>query len=87
VYGSAISNLVSRILYSLRSNTLNGSKRNIHAHYDLGNEFYSIWLDKTMTYSSALYNNDSEDLQQAQYNKYDRIINRLEKSSGSLLEI
>lgn len=87
VYGSKISNIVSRILYSLRSNTLNGSKRNIHAHYDLGNEFYSLWLDKTMTYSSALYHTDSEDLQQAQYNKYDRIIDRLEKSSGSLLEI
>ena len=87
VYGSKISNIVSRILYSLRSNTLNGSKRNIHAHYDLGNEFYSLWLDKTMTYSSALYNTNNEDLQQAQYNKYDRIIASLEKSSGSLLEI
>ena len=87
VYGSKISNIVSRILYSLRSNTLNGSKRNIHAHYDLGNEFYSLWLDKTMTYSSALYNTNNEDLQQAQYNKYDRIIDSLEKSSGNLLEI
>ena len=87
VYGSKMSNIVCRILYSLRSNTLNGSKRNIHAHYDLGNEFYSLWLDKTMTYSSGLYNTNSEDLQQAQYNKYDRIIDSLEKSSGSLLEI
>jgi cyclopropane-fatty-acyl-phospholipid synthase len=87
VYGSKMSNIVCRILYSLRSNTLNGSKRNIHAHYDLGNDFYSLWLDKTMTYSSGLYNTNSEDLQQAQYNKYDRIIDSLEKSSGSLLEI
>jgi len=87
VYGSKMSNIVCRILYSLRSNTLNGSKRNIHAHYDLGNDFYSLWLDKTMTYSSGLYNTNSEDLQQAQYNKYDRIIDSLEKSSGSLLDI
>jgi cyclopropane-fatty-acyl-phospholipid synthase len=87
VYGSKMSNIVCRILYSLRSNTLNGSKRNIHAHYDLGNDFYFLWLDKTMTYSSGLYNTNSEDLQQAQYNKYDRIIDSLEKSSGSLLEI
>jgi cyclopropane-fatty-acyl-phospholipid synthase len=87
IYGSRISNFVCRILYALRSNTLSGSKRNIHAHYDLGNEFYSLWLDKSMTYSSALYQNHNEDLQQAQYNKYDRIIDRLEKSSGNLLEI
>ena len=47
-----------------------GSKKNISYHYDLGNEFYSTWLDDTMTYSSALYRSDNESLSQAQTNKY-----------------
>jgi cyclopropane-fatty-acyl-phospholipid synthase len=56
VYGSTISNLVSRILYSLRSNTLNGSKRNIHAHYDLSNDLFKTFLDKDhMMYSCAIF--------------------------------
>lgn len=87
LYGSFFSNLAAQMLYYLRSNTVKGSKRNIHAHYDLGNDFYSLWLDPTMTYSAAIFDNDNQDLQDAQYNKYDRIIHRLEKSSGNLLEV
>lgn len=87
IYGGSISSLVSQVMYYLRSNTIKGSKRNIHAHYDLGNDFYSLWLDPTMTYSSAIFKNDNEPLAQAQHNKYDRIIERLGKSSGNLLEV
>lgn len=54
----------------LNRNTKSGSKRNIHAHYDLGNAFYSRWLDKTMTYSSALYTPETKDLADAQHAKY-----------------
>jgi len=87
LYGGFFSSLASQMLYYLRSNTVRGSKRNIHAHYDLGNDFYSLWLDPTMTYSSAIFDNDNQNLHAAQHNKYDRIITRLEKTSGNLLEV
>lgn len=87
LYGGSVSGMISQIMYYLRSNTIRGSRRNIHAHYDFGNDFYSLWLDPTMTYSSAIFKNDNESLLQAQHNKYDRIIERLGKSSGDLLEI
>lgn len=86
-HGNSFSNLTAIILYALRQNTLKGSKKNIQAHYDLGNEFYKLWLDPTMTYSAALYHNDNENLADAQNNKYDRILNRFENISGSLLEV
>ncbi len=87
VFGSRFFQTLSRLSYLLRLNTLQGSKKNVHAHYDLGNDFYSLWLDPSMTYSSALYKYDGEDLMQAQYNKYDRILDCLNGTSGSLLEI
>lgn len=86
IYGNVLSRITSRIAYLLTSNTLNGSKKNIHAHYDLGNEFYALWLDPSMTYSSALFSDDDHDLTRAQYRKYDRITERLGQS-GRLLEI
>ncbi|MDX1975218.1 MAG: cyclopropane-fatty-acyl-phospholipid synthase family protein [Rickettsiales bacterium] len=86
IYGSVIGRIAARFSYLFTRNTLGGSKRNIHAHYDLGNEFYKLWLDESMTYSSALFTSATEDLLQAQYNKYDRIIGRL-GDSGRLLEI
>ena len=61
---------VHRIRHWLNSNTKRGSKRNISAHYDLGNEFYKQWLDPTMTYSSALYSAGANDLESAQTAKY-----------------
>ncbi|MEM7616870.1 MAG: cyclopropane-fatty-acyl-phospholipid synthase family protein [Pseudomonadota bacterium] len=85
--GNIIANCMAKILYNIRSNTILGSKKNIHAHYDLGNEFYSLWLDPSMTYSSAIFANDNEDLVNAQYNKYDRIIERLGIDNGKLLEV
>lgn len=86
IYGGAFGQMCSRLAYLFTRNSLRGSKENIHAHYDLGNQFYSLWLDPTMTYSSALYKSPDEDLVSAQHNKYDRILERL-GSSGRLLEI
>lgn len=87
LYGGTLSNLTAQMLYYTRSNTLKGSCRNIHAHYDLGNEFYAAWLDSTMTYSAAIFKDKNESLEQAQNNKYDRIISRLNGTSGTLLEV
>lgn len=86
-HGGGFANLTMNVLYSLRQNTLRGSRKNIKAHYDLGNEFYSLWLDPTMTYSSALYINDNDNLITAQNNKYDRLINYLDSQKGNLLEV
>lgn len=86
IYGSFLNRMVSRFAYFFVRNTLEGSKKNIHAHYDLGNSFYKLWLDPSMTYSSALFADKSQDLTLAQYRKYDRIIERLAES-GTLLEI
>jgi len=62
--------LLNRLIHILRPNTREGAKRNIHAHYDLGNEFYSLWLDATMTYSSALFRDSQQTLRDAQNEKY-----------------
>lgn len=82
------SNLFNRVLHRLRRNSRSGSRRNIAAHYDLGNPFYQQWLDPSMTYSSALYLDEHEDLETAQKNKYNIIIDWLELREGqSVLEI
>ena len=62
--------LVERFRHWMNANTRTGSKRNISAHYDLGNAFYSQWLDPSMTYSSALYSRGANDLRSAQMAKY-----------------
>ena len=87
IAGSLVAQLMARLSYLLRLNTRRGSRKNIHAHYDLGNDFYSLWLDPTMTYSSGLFGQEDELLGQAQDNKYDRILSRLAANSGSILEI
>ena len=61
---------IHRIRHWLNENTRSGSKRNISAHYDLGNAFYGQWLDPSMTYSSALYSTGANDLESAQAAKY-----------------
>ncbi len=66
-------------------NTKSGSKKNIQSHYDLGNDFYELWLDETMTYSSAIFNNQDITLSLAQDTKYKNIISKL--NHGSILEI
>ncbi len=78
--------LFFRFSYLFHSNTITQAKRNIHKHYDLGNDFYKLWLDDSMTYSSAIFKNGNENLVEAQNNKYDRIIERI-GSKGDILEI
>ncbi|PIE09576.1 MAG: cyclopropane-fatty-acyl-phospholipid synthase [Rhodobacterales bacterium] len=86
LYGHPLQALAMRALYLLNRNTRAGSRRNISAHYDLGNDFYRLWLDDTMTYSSALFA-DGDDLARAQTRKYDRILDGLNGASGRMLEV
>jgi cyclopropane-fatty-acyl-phospholipid synthase len=86
--GSIINKLLFYFYNKLiRINTKYGSKKNILAHYDIGNDFYKLWLDPTMTYSSGIRVSNDDSLEQAQINKYDRIIQRLDIKNKSLLEI
>lgn len=66
-----------RFVHWLRRNTRTGSRANIHAHYDLGNEFYSLFLDETMTYSCGIFESPSSTLADASTEKYDRICRKL----------
>ncbi len=84
--GFSLAQLLIRLRYALRSNTLKGSKRNITAHYDLGNDFYKVWLDGTMSYSSGIFTPSVKTLREAQDKKLDRILQRLQKNSR-ILEI
>ncbi len=77
---------LARGLHRLHRNTRSGSRRNIHAHYDLGNDFYASWLDPTMSYSSALFASPDDDLETAQINKIGAIAERLDVAR-SVLEI
>ena len=90
--GFANGNLLHRIGFVIhnaliRRNTLSGSARNIKDHYDVGNDFYSLWLDRSMTYSSALYANGKANLEEAQQTKYERILGKLPAPRSSILEI
>ncbi|MDC3022751.1 cyclopropane-fatty-acyl-phospholipid synthase family protein [Candidatus Pelagibacter sp.] len=72
----------------LIKNTKSRSKKNIAKHYDLGNEFFSLWLDKTLTYSSAIFEEKNQDLSDAQNNKYQKLINLIKPKNGDkVLEI
>lgn len=80
--------LFNRLVHALRANSRRGSRRNIPLHYDLGNEFYSGWLDADMSYSSGIYRCAEDDLDAAQRNKQDRVIELLELRPGDrVLEI
>ncbi len=75
-------------LHRLRANTLRGSRRNIAYHYDLGNDFYRLWLDETMTYSSAPFAEPGQPLAEAQRHKYRHTLEQLGAQPGErLLEI
>ena len=89
IYGSWRQLLLARIRHWFNGNSRRGSKRNIMAHYDLGNAFYREWLDPSMSYSSALYRpEDDGSLLAAQQAKYRRILDRLQASPGAhILEI
>jgi len=86
---NVVHNMVLKYLHRRRDNSREGSKRNIHAHYDLGNDFYGLWLDSSMTYSSALYGGeDNKPLEAAQIAKYERILAQLDARQGdSILEV
>ncbi len=80
--------LGDRLVHRRRKNTLAGSRRNIAAHYDMGNDFYALWLDPTMTYSSALFDGDNTSLEAAQRTKYAHVLQLIGvKCSDSILEI
>jgi len=69
-------------------NTIRKSKENVSLHYDLGNDFFSTFLDKTLTYSCAIFNSSKETLEQAQINKYNKLINLVKPRNGDkVLEI
>ncbi|NBX02572.1 MAG: class I SAM-dependent methyltransferase [Alphaproteobacteria bacterium] len=76
--------LVNRVF---RRNSISGSTNNIRSHYDVGNEFYKLWLDPSMTYSSAIYKADGDSLEQAQQAKYQRILNKIDSARENILEI
>ena len=81
--------ILYRLRHLMRRNTRGNARRNIHAHYDLGNDFYRAWLDETMTYSSALFGADTSlSLKEAQLGKYRRILDCLDVQQGDrILEI
>jgi len=89
IYGRWWGKLYHRLRHLLNANTRSGSRRNIASHYDLGNDFYSLWLDPGMTYSSARFDGDgSLSLEAAQARKYQRILDLLDLPPGeSLLEV
>jgi cyclopropane-fatty-acyl-phospholipid synthase len=72
-----------KLRHALNRNTRRGSRRNIAAHYDLGNEFYKHWLDASMTYSAGLFSNRVQSLEAAQEAKIDQVIELLEPQDGA----
>lgn len=89
IYGSWYGSILYRIRHWLRDNSKTGSRKNIHAHYDLGNAFYTLWLDPTMSYSSAWFSEgEKQSLADAQRAKISRILQSLDTKAGDhILEI
>lgn len=89
IYGSWLGSLAYRLRHWFRDNSKSGSRKNIHAHYDLGNSFYRLWLDPTMSYSSAWFSEgDKQSLADAQRAKIQRILQSMNaKASDEILEI
>ncbi len=86
--GSWITRLLYKVSHWTNRNSQENSRKNIHAHYDLGNNLYEAFLDTNMLYSSALYNQVDDSLEQAQINKMERLCQQLElKSSDHVIEI
>ncbi|MGN6818481.1 MAG: class I SAM-dependent methyltransferase [Sphingomonas sp.] len=83
-----LSRLLRRLWHKAHRNDRAGARRNIHEHYDLGNEFYELWLDPTMTYSSAIFHRPDEHLDDAQRTKLEAILDRTATRPGDrILEI
>ena len=89
IYGKWWGNLWYRLRHLFHRNSRTGSRKNIHAHYDIGNDFYRLWLDPSMTYSSAVFaNGHADSLQAGQEAKYHRILQQLAPETGArILEI
>jgi cyclopropane-fatty-acyl-phospholipid synthase len=89
IYGTWWGNALYRIKHLFNRNSRSGSRKNIHAHYDIGNDFYQLWLDPSMTYSSALFSDDHVgSLQDAQHAKYRRILSEIDvEPEARILEI
>jgi cyclopropane-fatty-acyl-phospholipid synthase len=88
IQGSIPVRLLHRLGHLFRANTKRGSRRNIEAHYDLGNDFYKVWLDPSMLYSSAVWDETTDTLEAAQARKLGKISERLDLSGGeTVLEI
>jgi len=92
VTGIARGSMIQRLFFILkdrvfRRNSRAGSQNNISAHYDVGNDFYKLWLDETMTYSSALFDSEDISLEDAQLRKYDRLLGTLNPDGERILEI
>ena len=89
IYGTWVGRLLYRVKHLLNRNTRSNSQKNIHAHYDLGNAFYNLWLDETKNYSSALFNGDySQPMVQAQNAKVRRALDQARVKAGDrVLEI
>lgn len=86
--GNTVARMYNKLNHKLKRNNKRGSERNIAYHYDLGNDFYKLWLDASMSYSSALFESPDQSLCVAQHNKMQTIIDMLApKSSSSVLEI
>jgi cyclopropane-fatty-acyl-phospholipid synthase len=91
-FGPVLARMVARVQHWFRQNSKTGARRNIHAHYDLGNEFFAAWLDPTMTYSAALFGSEQgeagADLEAAQRAKYRNLCRMIDLKPGhELLEI
>ena len=87
-YALNLFRVVNSMYHSARKNTIDGSKKNIAEHYDLGNDFYKLFLDKSMTYSSAIFKTSDQSLEEAQFEKYDRLCRQMKlQSTDHVLEI
>ena len=86
--GLALVRTFEKLRFWLQSNSKRQAKKNIHAHYDLGNDFYRLWLDDSMTYSSALFHTGQESLEKAQEQKYASMVDQMGAQPGEhVLEI
>lgn len=85
---SAVTGLVNRLYHAWHANTRHGSRKNIEAHYDLGNEFYELWLDETLAYSCGIFPDRDASMAEASREKFDRVCRRLALTeSDHVLEI
>ncbi len=88
IYGTWLGRFVYRVKHLLNRNTKSNSQKNIHAHYDLGNAFYELWLDGTMNYSSAIFETPETSMQDAQHAKVRRALRMVQTKPGDrVLEI